>query len=165
MSADVSRQETGPVPPLPPAAAEEAVLRLYLALRSQGGSPAEIADRAGIPPEDFARRMSALAQLRLLEPPGPSGQLVTLDPDTALVRLFEAYEHRVQTQIDELVRLQQSAETLVHTFRPAIMRQNLEVEVDVLHGELYRPRSVRSSAARGPAPGRCTRVRCLRRRS
>ncbi|WP_328912492.1 MULTISPECIES: helix-turn-helix transcriptional regulator [unclassified Streptomyces] len=76
--------------------------------------------------------MSALAQLRLLEPPGPSGQLVTLDPDTALVRLFEAYEHRVQTQIDELVRLQQSAETLVHTFRPAIMRQNLEVEVDVL---------------------------------
>lgn len=120
-------------PALPAPAAEDAGVLLYLALRSQGtGSLTKIAARLGIPPQDSSRWLRELTQLRLVEPAGPAGTVMALDPDAALIRLFEAYEARVEAQIEELARLQRSAENLVNRYRPAVMRQNVEVEVEVL---------------------------------
>ncbi|MEE4543974.1 helix-turn-helix transcriptional regulator [Streptomyces sp. V4-01] len=106
---------------------------MYRALRSEGGSTlAELASRLSLPPHECARALRELGRLHLVEPAGTGGTLVPLDTDSALVKLFEAYEARVEEQMEELERFQHSVETLLHQYRPAAMRQSVEVDIEVL---------------------------------
>ncbi|MBM9508039.1 helix-turn-helix transcriptional regulator [Actinacidiphila acididurans] len=116
--------------------ADDTGLRLYLTLRSHGeASPSELGTRLGIPVQEAERATLRLAKLGLVQQAESPGRVLALDPDAALMSLFESYEARVQSQIDDLERFQADAESLVHRYRPAVRREAVEVEVEVVRGQ------------------------------
>ncbi|MEC3997196.1 LuxR C-terminal-related transcriptional regulator [Actinacidiphila sp. DG2A-62] len=106
---------------------------MYLELRSRRSATAsDIASALGLPAHECARILRDLRELCLVDPAGSGATFVALDPDTALARLFDAHRGRVAAQMQELEQFHRSTEMLVHRYRPAVLHEGVQVDIENL---------------------------------
>ncbi|MDJ0344814.1 LuxR C-terminal-related transcriptional regulator [Streptomyces sp. H10-C2] len=123
----------------------EVGLLLYQSLRERGSSaPGEIAAHLGLSLTDAARWWQKLQELGLVRSAQTAGDVDPVDPDTAALGLFELQRVRMLAQSEELDQLRQTADTLIQVFRPVVVRESVEVQVEVLRDQRRRRRYLNS---------------------
>ena len=106
---------------------------LYQSLRINGPAvPAKVAASLGLTDEEAAEGWAELRQLGLLRPGEQPEVVAPVEPDTALIKLLTRQRDDLHDQYAKLSSVISAAESLVDTYRPAVMRDASEVEVEIV---------------------------------
>jgi DNA-binding NarL/FixJ family response regulator len=108
-------------------------LALYQALRTHGPSePAKTAASLGLTESEADAGWSELRELGLIEVGESPDEVSSVEPDTALIELLARQRESLRAQRDELGSIVRAAESLMERYRPAVMRDTAEIEVEVV---------------------------------
>ncbi|MFI0939643.1 LuxR C-terminal-related transcriptional regulator [Streptomyces sp. NPDC021020] len=108
-------------------------LALYQTLRSQGAvAPDKAVAALGLTEAEAEAGWQELQELGLIRPSDGSGALDAVEPDTALIELLARQRASLRRQRDELTSMVSAAESLMERYRPAVLRENAEIEVELL---------------------------------
>lgn len=118
---------------------DDVALLMYMGLRRLGSAdPATLRDELGLSAQSAERAWRHLQDLGLVQTGGTAGEYTTVDPEAALMGLYERQKQRMQAHARELERLQHSAEAIAHRLRPAVLRDTSSVEVQHLRDRHHR---------------------------
>lgn len=108
-------------------------LALYQTLRTNGSSvPAKAAAGIGLTDAEAAAGWSELRELGLIRAGRMPEEVDPVEPDTALIELLARQREALRTQRDELSAIVRAAESLMDRYRPAVMRETAEIEVELV---------------------------------
>jgi len=108
-------------------------LALYQTLREGGSSvPAKAAAGIGLTDEEAAAGWSELKGLGLIRPGEAPDEVAPVEPDTALIELLARQRDVLRTQREELSGVIRAAEHLIEHYRPAVMREIAQIEVELV---------------------------------
>lgn len=128
---------------------EDVGLALYQALRSEGSCvPARAVANLGLDEAEAAAAWAELRELGLVRAGRSPEEVDPVEPDTALIGLLERQRTALQTQRDELTAIVRATESLLGRYRPAVLRESAEVEVEVVTGEGRKQQIVNDFNAR-----------------
>jgi DNA-binding NarL/FixJ family response regulator len=113
--------------------AADVALALYQALRAGGSTPPdEAAARLGLTESEAKAGWSELSELGLIRPGRQPEEVDSVEPDTALIALLARQREALRAQRDELSSIVEAAEALIERYRPAVMRETADIEVELL---------------------------------
>lgn len=119
-------------------------LALYQTLRSQGSvAPDKAAAALGLTDAESEAGWQELAELGLIRPTEGADTVDAVEPDTALVGLLARQRASLQRQRDELTSIVLAAESLMERYRPAVLRENAEIEVELISRDHRQRRFLR----------------------
>lgn len=111
-------------------------LALYQALRTNGSTaPEKAAAGLGLTEAEAAAGWSELRELGLIRAGRVPEEVDSVEPDTALIGLLARQREAMRTQRDELTAIVQAAENLMERYRPAVLRETAEIEVELVSGD------------------------------
>jgi DNA-binding NarL/FixJ family response regulator len=124
-------------------------LALYQILRTNGSSsPTKAAADLGLTESEAELGWSELRALGLIRP-GPAPEEVdSVEPDTALIRLLARQRESLRAQRDELSMIVDAAGSLMERYRPAVLRESADIEVELVRGESRKRRMLSDFNAR-----------------
>jgi DNA-binding NarL/FixJ family response regulator len=118
--------------------AEEMATLMYMALRRLGcGDLATVRSTMGLGADEAEEAWRRLEALGLIKRGDTSGLYMTVDPDVALLGM-------VQAQRAHMESLAGASESIVRHFRPAVLQENLRVEVQLIEDRRHRNDYLRS---------------------
>jgi DNA-binding NarL/FixJ family response regulator len=119
-------------------------LALYQTLRTNGPAPAvKAAASIGLTDAEAEAGWAELRYLGLLRP-GPNPEEVDpVEPENALMELLARQREALRAQSDELSSVVNAAESLLDRYRPAVLRETSEVEVELVTNRNRRQQLVR----------------------
>lgn len=113
--------------------AAEAGLALYQALRANGSiAPRKAVAELGLTEAEAAAGWSELEDLGLIRPGTAPEEVTSVEPDTALIGLLARQREALRHQREELSSIIRAAESLMERYRPAVMRETAEIEVELV---------------------------------
>jgi DNA-binding CsgD family transcriptional regulator len=116
--------------------AEDIGLALYQALRANGSTPPDKAAAGlGLTEAEAAMGWSELRKLGLIRPGRFPEEVDSVEPDTALVNLLVRQREALQSQRDALSAIVRDAESLMERYRPAVLRETADIEVELVSGD------------------------------
>jgi DNA-binding NarL/FixJ family response regulator len=119
-------------------------LALYQALRSSGpAAPAKAAAALGLTEAEAEAGWRELTDLGLIRPGETANVVDAVEPDTALIELLARQRASLRRQRDELTFMVSAAESLMERYRPAVLRENAEIEVELVSREHRRRQFLR----------------------
>jgi len=108
-------------------------LALYQTLRTNGSCvPAKAAAAIGLTEAEAEAGWRELEELGLIRPGDTADVVDPVEPDTALIELLARQRVSLRRQRDELTSIVTAAESLMERYRPAVMRENAEIEVELV---------------------------------
>jgi DNA-binding CsgD family transcriptional regulator len=108
-------------------------LALYQSLRTNGpAAPAKTAATLGLTEAEAEAGWQELSDLGLIRQSGTPDMVDAVEPDTALIELLARQRASLRRQRDELTSMVSAAESLMERYRPAVMRENAEIEVELV---------------------------------
>ncbi|WP_405587486.1 LuxR C-terminal-related transcriptional regulator [Streptomyces sp. NBC_01190] len=111
-------------------------LALYQTLRTNGSSsPSLAASGLGLTESEAEVGWSELRALGLIRPGAASEEVDSVEPDTALIGLLARQRDALRAQRDELTSIVQAAESLIERYRPAVLRESADIEVELVRGD------------------------------
>ncbi|MGK5630291.1 helix-turn-helix transcriptional regulator [Streptomyces sp. URMC 123] len=114
---------------------DDVALALYLALRAQGPcTPDKAAAELGLGAPEARAGWAELRELGLVRAGRYSQEVDCVEPDTALMGLLDRQRAALRAQSEELAAIVRAAESLTGRYRPAVLRDTAEVEVEVISG-------------------------------
>jgi DNA-binding NarL/FixJ family response regulator len=129
--------------------AEDIGLALYQALRANGSiAPEKAAAGIGLTEAEAEVGWSELRELGLIRAGLLPEEVDSVDPDTALIGLLARQREALQAQRDELSAIVRAAESLMERYRPAVLRDAAEIEVELLIGDNRKRQSLGDFNAR-----------------
>lgn len=129
--------------------AEDIGLALYQALRANGSiAPEKAAAGIGLTEAEAEAGWSELRELGLIRPGRVPEEVDSVEPDTALIGLLARQREALQTQRDELTAIVRAAESLTDRYRPTVLRDAAEIEVELLIGDNRKRQSLGDFNAR-----------------
>ncbi|HEY5836790.1 helix-turn-helix transcriptional regulator [Streptomyces sp.] len=119
-------------------------LALYQSLRANGSTVPDKAEAGlGLTDTEAAAGWSELRELGLIRPGRVAEEVDSVDPDTALIGLLARQREALRAQRDELSAIVEAAESLMERYRPAVLRETAEIEVELVTKENRRRQFVR----------------------
>ncbi|WP_433892432.1 LuxR C-terminal-related transcriptional regulator [Streptomyces sp. CA-111067] len=119
-------------------------LALYQALRTNGPSvPAKAAAGIGLTDVEAAAGWSELRELGLIRAGQSPDEVDSVEPDAALIDLLTRQRKALRSQRDELSAIVQAAESLMERYRPAVLRETAEIEVELITRDHRRAQFLR----------------------
>ncbi len=119
--------------------AADAGLALYQALRANGSVvPEKVEAGLGLTETEARAGWDELRELGLLRPGLLPDEVDSVAPDTALIGLLTRQRETLRAQRDELAAIVESAESLMERYRPAVLRETAEIEVELVTKENRR---------------------------
>jgi DNA-binding NarL/FixJ family response regulator len=113
--------------------APDIALALYQALRANGSAPpAKTAASLGLTEAEAELGWAELRKLGLLRTGGNSEEVDSVEPDTALMELLNRQREALRTQSLQLSTVVTAAEALIERYRPAVLRETAEIEVELV---------------------------------
>jgi DNA-binding CsgD family transcriptional regulator len=113
--------------------AADAGLALYQALRANGSiAPQKAAAGLGLTDAEAEAGWTELQELGLIRPGRLPEEVTPVEPDTALIGLLARQREALRAQREELSVIVQAAESLMERYRPAVMRETAEIEVELI---------------------------------
>jgi DNA-binding NarL/FixJ family response regulator len=113
--------------------AADVALALYQSLRANGSTVPEEAEAGlGLTNTEAKAGWSELQELGLIRPGRLPEEVASVEPDTALIELLGRQREALRAQRDELSAIVQAAESLMERYRPAVMRETAEIEVELV---------------------------------
>jgi len=108
-------------------------LALYQTLRTNGPAPAvKAAASIGLTDAEAEAGWAELRYLGLLRPgPGPE-EVDPVEPENALMELLARQREVLRAQSEELSSVVTAAEALIDRYRPAVLRETAEIEVELV---------------------------------
>jgi len=94
--------------------------------------PAKTAASLGLTEAQAEVGWSELRQLGLLRAGGNAEEVDSVEPDTALMELLARQREALRAQSDELSSVVTTAEVLIDRYRPAVLRETAEIEVELV---------------------------------
>ncbi|MEW2519237.1 helix-turn-helix transcriptional regulator [Actinacidiphila alni] len=129
--------------------AEDIALALYQTLRTNGSiAPEKAAESIGLTDAEAAAAWRELTELGLIRRGTLPDEVDSVEPDTALVGLLARQRETLRTQQDNLSAVVRAAESLMERYRPAVLRDAAEIEVELLVGENRKRQSIGDFNAR-----------------
>jgi DNA-binding NarL/FixJ family response regulator len=114
-------------------------LALYQALRASGSTaPRAAAEELGLSDAEAQAGWLELEELGLVRPGELPDEVDSVEPDTALIRLLARQRESLRRQSEELSTIVQAAEALIGRYRPAVLRETAEIEVELVTKENRR---------------------------
>jgi DNA-binding NarL/FixJ family response regulator len=128
--------------------AADIALALYQALRANGSAPpAATASSLGLTEAEAEVGWTELRQLGLLRTGGNAEEVDSVEPDTALMELLARQRETMRAQSEELSSVVTAAEALIDRYRPAVLREAAEIEVELVTNQNRRRQMVLDFAA------------------
>lgn len=113
--------------------AGEIGLALYQALRSHGSSvPAKTTATVGLTDAEAEAGWAQLWELGLIRSGRVPEEVDPIEPDTALLGLLARQQESLRTQREELSHMLRAAESLMERYRPTVLRESPEIEVELV---------------------------------
>jgi DNA-binding CsgD family transcriptional regulator len=113
--------------------AGEIGLALYQALRNHGSSvPAKTTAAVGLTEAEAEAGWSELWELGLIRGGRVPEDVDPIEPDTALLGLLARQQESLRTQREELSHMLRAAESLMERYRPTVLRESPEIEVELV---------------------------------
>ncbi|MFC4032453.1 LuxR C-terminal-related transcriptional regulator [Streptomyces polygonati] len=113
--------------------AGEIGLALYQALRNHGSSvPAKTTAAVGLTEAEAEAGWSELWELGLIRGGRVPEEVDPIEPDTALLGLLARQQESLRTQREELSHMLRAAESLMERYRPTVLRESPEIEVELV---------------------------------
>jgi DNA-binding NarL/FixJ family response regulator len=113
--------------------AADAGLALYQALRANGSvAPQKAAADLGLTDAEAEAGWTELRELGLIRPGRLPEEVTPVEPDAALIGLLARQREALRAQREELSVIVQAAESLMERYRPAVMRETAEIEVELI---------------------------------
>jgi DNA-binding NarL/FixJ family response regulator len=113
--------------------AADVALALYKSLRANGSTvPEEAEAELGLSNSEAETGWSELQELGLIRPGQQPKEVSSVEPDTALIELLARQREALTVQRDELSSIVRAAESLMERYRPAVMRETAEIEVELV---------------------------------
>jgi DNA-binding NarL/FixJ family response regulator len=119
--------------------ATDAGLALYQALRANGSTvPAKAAANLGLTDAEARAGWTELQDLGLIRPGQLPEEVDSVEPDAALIGLLSRQRETLRTQREELAAIVEAAESLMERYRPAVVRETAQIEVELVTKENRR---------------------------
>jgi DNA-binding NarL/FixJ family response regulator len=119
-------------------------LGLYQALRAHGSSvPEKAEDDLGLSGDEAKAGWAELRELGLIRAGQHPDEVDSVDPDTALIGLLARQREALRAQRDDLTAIVQAADALMERYRPAVLREAAEIEVELITRENRKRQFVR----------------------
>ncbi|SFF35910.1 regulatory protein, luxR family [Actinacidiphila alni] len=129
--------------------AEDIGLALYQTLRTNGSiAPEKAAAGIGLTEAEARAGWAELDELGLIRPGRVPEEVDSVEPDTALIGLLARQREALRAQRDELSAIVRAAESLMERYRPAVLRDAAEIEVELLIGDNRKRQSIGDFNAR-----------------
>lgn len=111
-------------------------LALYQALRSNGSSvPAKTTAAVGLSDSEAEAGWSELWDLGLIRTGRLPEEVDPIEPDTALLGLLARQREALRVQREELSDILRAAESLMERYRPTVLRESSEIEVELVSSD------------------------------
>jgi DNA-binding NarL/FixJ family response regulator len=124
--------------------AADVALALYQSLRANGSTVPDKAEAGlGLTDSEAEAGWSELRELGLIRPGRAAEEVDSVDPDTALISLLARQREALRAQRDELSAIVEAAESLIERYRPAVLRETAEIEVELVTKDSRRRQFVR----------------------
>jgi len=118
---------------------------MYMALRRRGEAElAGLREEMGLAEEAADSAWRHLWDLGLLQAAGSSDSVTAVEPEVALMRIFEQQHARLEEQAVQLERLQLAAQEIAMELRPAVLRETSSVQIQYLRDRRHRTESLMS---------------------
>jgi len=112
-------------------------------LRRRGEAElASLREEMGLTEDAADRAWRHLGDLGLLQAAGSSDSVTTVEPEVALMSLFEQQHARLEAQSEQLERLQLAAQEIALELRPAVLRETSSVQIQYLRDRRRRTESL-----------------------
>lgn len=113
--------------------AADAGLALYQALRATGSTvPEKAVAGLGLTESEAEAGWAELQELGLIRPGRAPEEIVPVEPDTALIGLLARQREALRVQREELAAIVDAAGSLMDRYRPAVLRETAEIEVELI---------------------------------
>jgi DNA-binding NarL/FixJ family response regulator len=120
---------------------DDVALALYQTVRNNGSTtPGTAEAELGLSDAEAKAGWSELRELGLIRPGRDPEEVASVEPDTALIELLARQRETLRAQREELSTLVRAAESLIDRYRPAVLRETAEIEVELLSTESPRRR-------------------------
>ncbi|HEY3479357.1 MAG TPA: LuxR C-terminal-related transcriptional regulator [Streptomyces sp.] len=124
-------------------------LALYQSLRVHGSAVPEQAEAAlGLTEEEAEAGWNELRSLGLIRDGRFPQEVDSVEPDTALLGLLSRQREALRVQSEELAATMRAAETLMNQYRPAVLRETLQVDVELVIGDSQKRQMLGDFASR-----------------
>ncbi|SEO74170.1 helix-turn-helix transcriptional regulator [Actinacidiphila rubida] len=129
----------------PTVSVSEVAMVMYMELRRRGEADLKgLRDEMGLVEDVAERAWRHLWDLGLLQGTVSGAEVTAVDPEVALMRLFEQQHARLEAYAKEIEALQRRAQEISQEMRPAVLRETASVQVQYLRDRRHRTESLMS---------------------